>query len=128
MQQALLLRFESQEWQVVEWVKACLPDDPDVAEIFGQQRVNCAALLKLTYERLVAKPYEIPGGPASNLADLIAGVSPSEVQAGRRDGRLRREFTYLFVDLLIFFSFSHVRGIAAPDSGEDCQGLCTGFG
>src|SRR2546421_1053829 len=39
-------------------------------EILETQEVNGRAFLKLTEEKLLRHPYNLPGGPASNLADF----------------------------------------------------------
>src|SRR6266540_307668 len=40
-------------------------------EIIHKQRVNSRDFLKLTEEKLFCHPYNLPGGPASRLADFV---------------------------------------------------------
>ena len=61
--------------QVRDWVKAMLPKNPEIAETLYQQQVDGEALMDLTYQRLVDKPYNIAAGPAGNLAKRIAALS-----------------------------------------------------
>ena len=85
---SLLLEFRICDgWQVSFWVRAALEEDnytdeaQEIAEILKSQKVNGTALLKLTYERLVAEPYKIAAGPAGNLAERIAAVSAPPMAA-----------------------------------------------
>ena len=48
---------------------------PEIAGILKSQKVKGTALLKLTFERLVDKPYNIVAGPAEVLAERIAALS-----------------------------------------------------
>ena len=47
-------------------------------EILETQEVNGRAFLKLTEEKLLRHPYNLPGGPASNLADFSRSVRRSD--------------------------------------------------
>ena len=67
--------------QVRHWVKAMLPRNPAVAETLHGQEVDGEALMDLTYQRLVEKPYSIAAGPAGNLAKRIAAVSAPPMAA-----------------------------------------------
>lgn len=40
-------------------------------KIFRRERINGRQFLKLTRERLLAHPYNFPGGPTEDLEDLI---------------------------------------------------------
>eukprot|EP00439_Symbiodinium_sp_Y106_P026444 s6238_g3.t1 len=85
--------------EVSFWVRAALEEDnytdeaQEIAEILKSQKVNGTALLKLTYERLVAEPYKIAAGPAGNLAERIAAVSaPPMAASGFQDDLSATEF------------------------------------
>ena len=77
----LKLRVCEHGWQVSSWVRAALEADnygdkgQSITEILKQNDVRGTALLKLTFERLVNKPYNIVPGPAEVLAERIAAVS-----------------------------------------------------
>ena len=77
----LKLRVCEHGRQVSFWVRAALEEEnysEEVQEITGSlksQKVKGSALLKLTFERLVDKPYNIVAGPAEVLAERIAAVS-----------------------------------------------------
>ena len=68
-------------WQVSSWVRAALEaenyDDEaqEITGILNSQKVKGSALLKLTFERLVDKPYNIVAGPAEVLANRITALS-----------------------------------------------------
>ena len=54
---------------VIEWARQIV--DEKHALKLKEQEVNGSALLLLTEEKLVKKPYKIAGGPAANLAAAI---------------------------------------------------------
>ena len=93
----LKLRVCEHGWQVSSWVRAALEADnyaEEVQEIVGtlkQQKVKGTALMDLTYERLVAEPYKIAGGPAGNLAKRIAAVSAQPMAASGFQARASAE-------------------------------------
>ena len=68
----LELRVCEHGWQVSSWVRAALQEDnyadevQEITESLKSQKVKGTALLKLTFERLVEKPYNIVAGPASS--------------------------------------------------------------
>ena len=70
----LKLRVCEHGWQVSSWVRAALEEENYAAEaqeiigILESQNVKGSALLDLTYQWLVDKPYNIAGGPAGKLA------------------------------------------------------------
>eukprot|EP00439_Symbiodinium_sp_Y106_P002815 s11246_g1.t1 len=74
--------------EVSSWVRVVLEAenyDDEAQEITGilkSQKVKGTALLKLTFERLVDKPYNIVAGPAEVLAKRIAAVSAPPTAAG----------------------------------------------
>ena len=84
----LKLRVCEHGWQVSSWVRVVLEAenyDDEAQEITGilkSQKVKGTALLKLTFERLVDKPYNIVAGPAEVLAKRIAAVSAPPTAAG----------------------------------------------
>ena len=79
-------------WQVSCWVRAALEEDGDsedalqIVRTLQKEKVRGKSLLGLTYERLVAAPYNIAAGPAQNLADrinaMLAPTAATEFQAG----------------------------------------------
>ena len=83
----LKLRVCEHGWQVSSWVRAALETEnygdkgQSIAEILKQNDVRGSALLKLTFERLVDKPYNIVAGPAEVLAERIAAVSAPPMAA-----------------------------------------------
>ena len=83
----LKLRVCEHGWQVSSWVRAALEAEnyteeaQAIVETLKQQKVKGTALMDLTYERLVAEPYKIAGGPAGNLAKRIAAVSAPPMAA-----------------------------------------------
>ena len=54
---------------VIEWAREIV--DEEEAQKLVVQKVDGSALLLLTKEDLVKKPYRIAGGPAANLAAAI---------------------------------------------------------
>ena len=48
-------------------------NDDDIAKI-KKNKVKDSAFLKLTLEKLLASPYELPGGPAKVIAKLIKTI------------------------------------------------------
>ena len=58
------------------WKRRTTPRKPqEITGILECQKVKGSALLDLTYQWLVDKPYNIAGGPAGKLAKRIAAVS-----------------------------------------------------
>ena len=89
----LKLRVCEHGWQVSSWVRAALEEENYAAEaqeiigILESQNVKGSALLDLTYQWLVDKPYNIAGGPAGKLAKRIAAVSaPPTAASGFQAG------------------------------------------
>jgi hypothetical protein len=50
-------------------------------KILETQEVNGRAFLKLTEEKLIRHPYNLPGGPASNLADFAKECKEKKLKA-----------------------------------------------
>ncbi|CAG8667354.1 4868_t:CDS:1, partial [Ambispora gerdemannii] len=44
-------------------------------DILRKQEVNGISFLKLTLEKLLASPYELPGGPAEVIAELVSKIN-----------------------------------------------------
>ena len=43
-------------------------------EFLRKQDVNGSAFLRLNVDKLIANPYNLPGGPAENIAELIEKI------------------------------------------------------
>ena len=89
----LKLRVCEHGWQVSCWVRAALEEEnygdkgQSITEILKQNDVRGTALLKLTFERLVDKPYNIVAGPAEVLANRITALSaPPTAASGFQAG------------------------------------------
>ena len=89
----LKLRVCEHGWQVSSWVRAALEEEnyaeeaQEISGILESQKVKGSALLDLTYQWLVDKPYNIAGGPAGKLAKRIAAVSaPPTAASGFQAG------------------------------------------
>jgi hypothetical protein len=72
---SLTLADEIKKYKTVELIdflqkKEDLELDDDDLEILRKQKVNSRAFLKLTEEKLIHHPYNLPGGPALVLADF----------------------------------------------------------
>ncbi|OLP71954.1 hypothetical protein AK812_SmicGene48342, partial [Symbiodinium microadriaticum] len=85
--------------EVSSWVRAALEaenyDDEaqEITGILNSQKVKGSALLKLTFERLVDKPYNIVAGPAEVLANRITALSaPPTAASGFQDDPSATEF------------------------------------
>ncbi|CAE7029021.1 unnamed protein product [Symbiodinium sp. CCMP2592] len=85
--------------KVSSWVRAALEEEgdsedaPEIADTLQVQKVRGRALLDLTYQQLVDKPYNIAAGPAGNLAKRIAAVSaPATAASGFQDDPDATEF------------------------------------
>src|SRR2546429_5084236 len=55
--------------------------DDDDLEIIRKQKVTGRDFLKITEEKLIRHPYNLPGGPASRLADFAKELSKRKLKS-----------------------------------------------
>src|SRR2546430_3815349 len=55
--------------------------DDDDLEIIRKQKVNGCDFLKITEEKLICHPYNLPGGPVSRLADFAKEFSKQKLKS-----------------------------------------------